>query len=233
MLHSINAKNMIDSKNCTIKVDDKNITECPLCHKSLAPLPLFACVYELSDTIKCASVVYFCRHCTSPFFAHYYVSNISEYTNSTVYNSARFRYIEPVKFTKIVFDQKIIELSPQFDKIYNQALAAETSGLDEIAGLGYRKALEFLVKDFAIHEHSDSEGKIKSMPLSACIKEYIDAPNIRTLATRSAWIGNDEAHYIRKQEDRDVSDMKSFIQATVYFISMILITEDAATMEPK
>lgn len=233
MLHSINAKNMIDSKNCTIKVDDKNITECPLCHKSLAPLPLFACVYELSDTIKCASVVYFCRHCTSPFFAHYYVSSISEYTNSTVYNSARFRYIEPVKFTKIVFDQKIIELSPQFDKIYNQALAAETSGLDEIAGLGYRKALEFLVKDFAIHEHSDSEGKIKSMPLSACIKEYIDAPNIRTLATRSAWIGNDEAHYIRKQEDRDVSDMKSFIQATVYFISMILITEDAATMEPK
>ncbi|WP_075679153.1 DUF4145 domain-containing protein [Roseburia sp. 831b] len=233
MLHSINAQNMINSKNCTIKVDDKNITECPLCHKSIAPLPLFACVYESSASSKCASVVYFCRHCTSPFFAHYYASNVSEYSNSIIYNSAKFRYIEPVKFTKIVFDKKIIELSPLFDKIYNQALAAETSGLDEIAGLGYRKSLEFLIKDFAIHENPNDEAKIKSMPLAACIKSFMDSPNIKTLATRSAWIGNDEAHYIRKQEDRDVSDMKSFIQATVYFISMILITEDAATMEPK
>ncbi len=55
----------------------------------------------------------------------------------------------------------------------------------------------------------------------------------KTLATQSAWIGNDETHYIRKQEDRDVQDIKSFIQAIVYFIGMILITEDASTMEPK
>lgn len=99
--------------------------------------------------------------------------------------------------------------------------------------MGYRKALEFLVKDFSIHEHPDDENKIKSMSLTNCINEYIDTPNIKTLATRSAWIGNDEAHYIRKQEDRDVNDMKSFIHATVYFISMILITEDASSMEPK
>lgn len=233
MLNSIIAQNMIDSKTCRVKVDDKDITECPLCHKSLAPLPLFACVYELSNTRSCASVVYFCRHCTSPFFAHYFISSSHEYSNSITYDSATFRYIEPIKFTKTVFDKKIIKLSPLFDKIYNQALAAETSGLDEIAGLGYRKSLEFLIKDFAIHENPENEEKIKSMPLAACIKNYIDSPNIKTLATRSAWIGNDEAHYIRKQEDRDVSDMKSFIQVTVYFISMILITEDAASMEPK
>ena len=46
---------------------------------------------------------------------------------------------EPDRSMKQKFDQKITALSPQFDKIYNQALAAETSGLDEIAGLGYRK----------------------------------------------------------------------------------------------
>ena len=233
MLRSIDAKNMIDSKNCTIKVDDKDITECPLCHKSFAPIPLFACVYKLDDSVTCASVVYFCRDCVSPFFAHYWISNASLYTNAITYNSAIFRYVEPIKFAKTVFDKNIIELSPLFDKIYNQALAAEASGLDEIAGLGYRKSLEFLIKDFAIHENPENEEKIKSMPLAACIKNFIDSPNIKTLATRSAWIGNDEAHYIRKQEDRDVSDMKSFIQATVYFISMILITEDAASMEPK
>lgn len=69
--------------------------------------------------------------------------------------------------------------------------------------------------------------------LSPCIKKYIDNPQIKTLVERSAWIGNDEAHYIRKQTDRDVNDMKAFIKATVYFIGMVLITEDAESMEPK
>ena len=233
MLHTLNAKNLIDEKTCFIKFDDKDITECPLCHKSFAPHPLYACVYEVPNSPTHASVVYFCRDCTSTFLGYYTVSNTSGNSNSITYNSAKLLRVEPIKFTKTIFDKKISDLSPQFDKIYNQALAAETSGLDEIAGLGYRKSLEFLVKDFAIHENPNDEEKIKSMPLSACIKNFIDAPNIKTLATRSAWIGNDEAHYVRKQEDRDVSDMKSFIQATVYFISMILITEDAATMEPK
>ena len=149
------------------------------------------------------------------------------------YSNSSFIECVPVKYTEQTFEKSISSLSPSFVKIYNQAYAAESFCLDEIAGLGYRKALEFLVKDFAIHEHPDKEDKIKSIPLSSCIKDFIDAPNIKTLATRSAWIGNDEAHYIRKQEDRDVEDMKSFIKATVYFISMILITEDAASMEPK
>lgn len=101
------------------------------------------------------------------------------------------------------------------------------------AGLGYRKALEFLIKDFAIHKQPDEEEAIKNKPLMQCIKNYISDDRIITLAERSAWIGNDEAHYIRKQEDRDVSDMKNFIQAIVYFIGMVLITEDAASMTPK
>lgn len=233
MLHSLKATNLIDQRECSIKFSDDDITECPACHKSFVPNPLFACAYNIDEVSTRASIVYFCRDCSTAFLGHYIISNISSTGSSIRFNDAHFLFVEPIKFSKTVFDPKIINLSPQFDKIYNQALAAETSGLDEIAGLGYRKSLEFLIKDFAIHENPEDEEKIKSMPLAACIKNYIDSPNIKTLATRSAWIGNDEAHYIRKQEDRDVSDMKSFIQATVYFISMILITEDAASMEPK
>jgi hypothetical protein len=136
-------------------------------------------------------------------------------------------------FAKQTFDENIVAMSPQFDKIYNQALAAETSNLDEIAGLGYRKAIEFLIKDFAIHENPKEEANIKKMLLSPCIKKYIDDERIRTLAERSVWIGNDEAHYIRKQENRDIRDMKAFIKATVYFIGMILITEDAESIVPE
>lgn len=233
MFQNISATNLIDTRSCDISFDDKDIIECPICHKSFSPKPLFACVFKDSTGSTHANIVYFCRSCSSAFLSHYELSCSSPRPSLIYYEAEKFLGVEPVKFKRVSFDEKIVSLSPQFDKIYNQALAAEVSGLDEIAGLGYRKSLEFLIKDFAIHENPNDEAKIKSMPLAACIKSFIDSPNIKTLATRSAWIGNDEAHYIRKQEDRDVSDMKSFIQATVYFISMILITEDAATMEPK
>lgn len=232
MKHNMKAKNLIDSRECTILFDDSDITECPSCHKSFSPEPLLACVYKVESNVR-ASVVYFCRDCAKVFFGHYSFLSKMEGDSKIVFKNETFLFVEPISYTKMIFDPKVTKLSPQFDKIYNQSLSAETSGLDEIAGLGYRKALEFLVKDFAIHENPNDTDKIKSMPLSACIRDFIDSSNIKTLATRSAWIGNDEAHYIRKQEDRDVQDMKSFIQATVYFISMILITEDAETMEPK
>ena len=93
--------------------------------------------------------------------------------------------------------------------------------------------MEFLIKDFAIHKNPESIDEIKKQPLAQCIRNYISSEEIKLLAERCAWIGNDEAHYIRVQEDRDVSDMKAFIQAMVYFIGMILITEDAATMSSK
>lgn len=92
---------------------------------------------------------------------------------------------------------------------------------------------KYIIRLLLLNPPSNEKESIKVKPLAQCIKSYIANESITTLAERSAWIGNDEAHYIRKQEDRDVSDMKNFIQAIVYFIGMILITEDAASMTPK
>lgn len=234
MLQLITAQNGIDDTNdednCLLKFDDDTITECPMCHKSFVPDPLYAYVYNGADLEPHASIVFFCRDCRSVFLGHYNILETDSYP--LTYETTQFLSVEPTKFAKQLFDKNITSLSPQFDKIYNQALAAESSGLDEIAGLGYRKALEFLVKDFAIHEYPNDGEEIKKLMLSPCIKKYIDDERIKTLVERSAWIGNDEAHYLRKQTNRDVNDMKSFIKATVYFISMVLITEDAASMEP-
>lgn len=203
---------------------------CPVCKRNLSPAVISSMAYEKQDE-DYVCILNYCTGCNSPFISTYKV--VKRMDSTTTFVSAGLIGSEPNRFTKQEFDAKVSNLSPQFDKIYNQALAADVSGLDEIAGLGYRKALEFLIKDFAIHEHPDDEEKIKANSLSKCIKNYIDADHIKTLAERSAWIGNDEAHYIRKQEDRDVSDMKAFIQATVYFIAMVLITEDASSMTPK
>ena len=40
------------------------------------------------------------------------------------------------------------------------------------------------------------------------------------MAKRATWLGNDETHYFRKWEDKDLSDLKKLIEMTVHFISM-------------
>lgn len=216
-----------NAENNSISFPAEEVNKCPLCKKAIKPVKLSMFHLEKCSPYK-AHGHFLCTSCERCFVADYNViSNGSNYISTGPYD------IGPILFAQAEFDKKINEISPQFVKIYNQALAAESSSLDEIAGLGYRKSLEFLIKDFAIHHNPQDAEAIKLRPLAQCIKNYISFDNIKTLAEKSAWIGNDEAHYIRKQEGRDVSDMKSFIQACVYFISMTLITEDASSMVPK
>ena len=98
--------------------------------------------------------------------------------------------------------------------------------------MGYRKALEFLIKDYVIHLHPEETDLIKSEPLGATIQR-IDDHRIKTLAQRAAWLGNDETHYVRHHLDRDVSDMKTFIDAMLHFIASELSFEDALSISPK
>ena len=217
--------NLISTTRSFLECEEENV--CPICKSRISPIYISSSLNK-SDA---ASIFNHCCSCHNSFISNYKLKKLDKGTQ-THYYAGTLLSSEPCRFDKHIFDINIITLSPQFDKIYNQALAAETQGLDEIAGLGYRKSLEFLTKDFAIHLHPEAEDEIKRLPLSQCIKKYIENPQIQTLTERSSWIGNDEAHYIRKQETRDVSDMKSFIQATVYFICMVLITEDAASIVP-
>lgn len=228
--NTIEIQNRAFSNHCFKYFKYEPETICPICKGKLLPAAISSMIYEKQD-VNYACVLNYCAGCNNPFISTYKLSTPLD--SGVTCTSAGLIGSEPKRFTKQEFDLKVSNLSPQFDKIYNQALAAENAELDEIAGLGYRKALEFLIKDFAIHEHPNDSETIKTSPLSRCIKNYIDADHIKTLAERSTWIGNDEAHYVRKQEDRDISDMKAFIQATVYFIAMVLITEDASSMTPK
>ena len=219
--------NNIACGDCQLEYN--TINTCPSCKAKIAPVYIAS---VLNDAYS-ASILDLCSNCNNAILTKYSVSCVDSAGGRKHYVAQSILYSEPNRYEEQKFDDKIEELSPQFVKIYNQAYAAETYGLDEMAGLGYRKALEFLVKDFSIYERPDIAEEIKVKPLMQCIKNYIDNASIVTLAERSAWIGNDEAHYVRKQENRDVNDMKAFIQAIVYFIGMILITEDAASMTPK
>ena len=211
-----------------VSVNYDAIEKCSNCNKALAPEKLYSIIIEKNDEYY-LYVADFCNSCKSVLITEYKVNKI----NDRNFEFEKALKTSPQTYQMEKFDENIEKISPQFIKIYNQSLQAEKTGLDEIAGLGYRKSVEFLIKDFAIYKNPEKEDKIKNTWMKVCIEKYIDNEQIKVLAERSDWIGNDEAHYVRKQEDRDITDMKRFIKAMVYFIGMTLITEDAESMENK
>ena len=202
-------------------------TVCPLCKYALKPQELSFTPYKNDENEWFLCATYLCKHCYQAFLTLYRRANHEASTNYL----AEPVYTGPTKFKEETFDTALSELSPQFVKIYNQALAAESSGLSEISGIGYRKALEFLVKDYLIHENPDDAETVKRMELGNCIANKVSNARLKAVASRSAWLGNDQTHYVQRFADRDIEDMKSFIRATVYWISMELITEDALGMQ--
>ncbi|MGH8593743.1 MAG: hypothetical protein ACREV3_07780 [Gammaproteobacteria bacterium] len=126
---------------------------------------------------------------------------------------------------KSTFPSTVSEISPTFVEIYDQAIAAETHGLSQLVGIGLRKALEFLVKDFASREAPEKEKEIRKARLALCISKYVSDANVQACSTRAAWLGNDETHYTRKWEDRDINDLKLLVRLTVNWMDNILLTK--------
>jgi len=145
--------------------------------------------------------------------------------------------LEPQTRRRWVRNAIIQEASPSFYDIYDDALAAEQESLDHATGPCYRKALEFLVKDYvsteplkelkAAQEASDNGAAsaaneqlrtIREAPLGAVIDQRIHDERIRETAKRAAWLGNDATHYIRKWNDHDLQDLKDLIALVIRFI---------------
>lgn len=109
----------------------------------------------------------------------------------------------------------INSVSQKFVEIYNEVVIGEKLGMNNTYGMGYRKALEFLIKDYAVMNNPSDEEDIKKAFLGDCIKKYIDNDTIKGIAKRAAWLGNDETHYVRKWGDKDISDLKRLIELTM------------------
>lgn len=187
---------------------------CPHCNDGINPDVLSAFFNDYDD--HCILYTsYLCPSCEKVFLTE---SICTEYYTPGVYLNSQLIDLIPHSHNTTSFPKNIAELSPSFVKIYNQAETAENSKLDEICGQGYRKSLEFLIKDYAIKFHPKDKENIQKLNLSPCIDKYIENSRIKSLAKASAWLGNDETHYVRKHEDYNIEHLKSFINAMVAYI---------------
>lgn len=187
---------------------DKYPDICPHCHKHQVPKYISALQhYRTIETFfQCTNT-----NCNKGFIAYYH----NEYFAGTSIGT----------FLEKEFSEIIKKISPQFSIIYNQAYFAEQNNLNQITGVGFRKALEFLIKDYAIKNNSSEEESIKKAPLMQVINKYITDTNIKNVATRAVWLGNDETHYIRVWEDKDLSFLKKLIVLTIHWIEAEELTK--------
>jgi hypothetical protein len=188
---------------------------CPHCNEKGRPNFLIA-KYNTSDRIIHSSFECNNKKCKKIFLADY---------NMWTW-SPKLIKIYPKTYLNREFSDTLKELSPQFCKIFNQSAKAESQELDEIAWVWYRKALEFLIKDYLIKSSPEQKEVIENTFLWTCIATYIIDERIKQVSKRAAWLWNDETHYVRKWENKDIEDLKKLIELTINWIQMEIQTKE-------
>jgi|GEM_PF-718163 len=172
--------------------------------------------HELSVPYRCGV-----KNCSHPFFA--------------IYDNARFKRTSPPSHVTHEREEAIDLISPDFYAILDQAATAEAFGLTLISGAGYRKALEFLVKDYMVYELRQRSAELQEKGDTAGVTtidvqilkllrqqlggkkgliSQIDDKKLKTFAERATWLGNDETHYLQKWDNRIV-ELRDLIDLTV------------------
>lgn len=200
---------------------------CPKCFASIEPVYISSTLVN-EDYLE---ITYLCRSCESTFISKYNVEyQAYDGDRRFVYKSLVDSF--PKGFKEKAFHKTITETSPTFSVIYNQALQAESMLLDQISGVGFRKSLEFLVKDYAINRFPDEQELILSTSLVNCIKKYVTHPKIKGVIERTAWLGNDETHYLKVYNLLDVKTLKDLIDLSVNWIILDLYSDEVIESIP-
>ena len=212
-------KSLLENGSYIILIDYP--VECPECHNKIIPN-----FHSYGLSMGCKSLYAFLS-CPNPICNKYYVA---EYIGS----KDGFLFVRIVKGQpkSEVFGKEIVNLSPLFVKIFNESFTAEQLGLLEISGIGFRKSLEFLIKDFLIYQHPEMKEKIEKMFLGKCIAELVEDTRVKETAKRAVWLGNDHTHYIKIWEDKDLSDLKKLIKLTVNWVESEILTSELKESMP-
>lgn len=183
---------------------------CPRCGRDLSAIEISTNFFGSANFEDKYAVVAVCQQCKNAIYFDVLHAYGSEF--ATIVNS-----YPPIQ----IFDLPagIESLFSDFVRIYCQAAAAEARNYSDICGMGFRKALELLVKQYAIKTYPENEEAICNESLSQTISRIQNA-KIQTLAKAATWLGNDQAHLQVTHPEYNVADIKAFIKALCYHILM-------------
>lgn len=190
----------------------ENPMVCGHCHYSGEQITLYAFETKGMDDYSGMAMT-FCKFCESTT-VHFLAQDGDRFFSE--------KSIPSIEKTATISDY-ISKTFPSFTDIYNQAVIAEEDELNLIAGMGYRKSIEFLVSDYLLKFQSDDKDINEdwvSNPRTSLSQKIgkIKNDNIKTLSKAITWIGNDETHYTRRNPEYNINNMKLFINALLGLI---------------
>lgn len=185
---------------------------CPHCNGRIAPVVIYSTINKTRDKdVETLAILLECPICEKYYALQFLLKN---------YRST----IELVSYTyqpkvDINIPNQIDIVSNNFRDIYTQSEIALSQNLIDIAGMGYRKSTEYLIKDYLIYKNVDTPEKIIKLPLKQAILK-LDNEEIKSLALACAYLGNDHAHILKRFENNDITDLKTFLDTLILYISM-------------
>lgn len=154
--------------------------------------------------VQCCNKNFFTTHVTTNTYATnaYHTDFLCSYPNMIAKN----------------LPDAVTELSPRFVSLYNQSYTAECNGHIELAGSGYRNAIEVLIKDYAIKTQGKTVNEVGKKPLAKSIEEYLPTISLKNCADMIRFLGNDYTHYVSKYEGIEFEQLKRYLEFFVYAI---------------
>lgn len=203
---------------------------CPICGVAHRPSPEYATRFT-SDIGELTQVFFNCANCGYTYCITY-KGNYKEYEIPPTYVCTSKCSISPFQQIVDAFDPEIYKISPRAAEVYKQAQISEQSNLNELTGMGYRKTLEILLKDYLKLNKPSEAKKIENTALGNLIND-IDDKCLHTLASRCSWLGNDHSHYLKKHEDKDLTHLKELLDGVISYIKLNLLVSKAEDIQPK
>ena len=147
---------------------------CPLCHHGILPSRIGANnIIRREAEGDILQLVFLCpRSECQKVFIGTYRQNLS-YQRHYVEGPHVLKSTAPYRAVRPQVPDEIKQFSPGYFELLSQSEAAEVYQLGQIAGAGYRKALEFLIKDYAIKKNPEKEDEIKKSFLGNCINNFV------------------------------------------------------------
>ncbi len=204
----------------------EEVGECPLCHKATSPTFINGYLIGSSENAipLTAYIILYCPSCRELYIATYRFYNGLD--QSILIDC------HPHNTLPVSFNDNLKLFSPEFVNIYAQAKSAESSSDTKgLAGIGYRKALEYLIKDYLIQIKKQDKKTIIQMDLGRCVN-MLDA-ELQNIEKASVWLGNDETHYYKKNDGYDLNDLKEFIDCLVADIERECVRQKAKKLVNK
>ncbi len=190
-------------------------TLCPRCGICQDAKKVDRCLFPEDEGIQFGVIYYECTDCHKRYITVYEINFINKLA----------KYIACFPTEGVFYENSILlDVSPKFVDAYSQALKCELRGDIELAAVGFRHAIECLIKDFAIKELGIPREEVVKKSLCDAISVYLGEHDLVAIADVVRILGNDYAHYERKYPECDFQQLKQYVEIFVHLVeSRVLI----------